>query len=154
MRWVKKDIQQYIQAKEYVDTIVVPLKSFNLSGDSDIVKSGFQGEVLSIFIKELEKELAGRVMLTPNYTYLKNADKQDEVIRINNWINDSCTQPFNHTFLITFDSTWKKFESTLNGTLLWLPGIQSGDLYSKEIQSIIQDQVTQISELIKSYWEN
>lgn len=154
MRWIKKDIQQYIQAKEYVDTIIVPLTPFHLSNDSELVKSGSQGEVLSVFIKEIEKDLAGRVMLTPNYTYLKKADKQQEVSRLNEWIAESSEQPFNHTFLITFDSTWKKYEQTLNGTLLWLPGIQSGDPYAKEMQGVIQDQVTQINELIQSYWEN
>ena len=153
MQWIKKDIQTYIQAKEYVDTIIVPVMPFHLSSEPKVAKSAFQGEVLSIFIKELEKDLTGRVMLTPNYTYLKSSDKQKEVSRLNEWINDSSEQKFNHIFFITFDSTWKKFEPTLTGTLLWLPGIQSGDLYSKELQEIIQDQVTEISELIKSYWE-
>lgn len=152
MRWIKKDIQQYIQAKEYVDTIIVPLVPFHLSNDTELAKSGFQGEVLSVFITEIERELAGRLMLAPNYTYLKKKDKQQEALRLNEWIDDSAKQPFNHSFFITFDSTWKKYEQTLNGTLIWLPGMQSGDLYSTEMHDIIQDQVEQISELIKSYW--
>ncbi|ASN05517.1 DUF2487 family protein [Virgibacillus necropolis] len=153
MQWVKKDLLQYIQAKEYVDTTIVPLTPFHLSNDTELPKSGFQGEALSIFINQIERDLAGRVMLTPNYTYLKNADKQQEVARLNEWVEDVASQPFNHTFFITFDSKWKKHESMLNGTLLWLPGLQSGDLYAKEMHSVIHDQVTQINELIRSYWE-
>lgn len=153
MQWIKKDLLQYIQAKEYVDTILVPLTPFHLSNDVELVKSGFQNEALSIFINEIEKDLAGRVMLTPKYTYLKSTDKQREVTRLNEWVSDISSQPFSHTFFVTFDSTWKKHETLLNGNLLWLPGIQSGDLYSKEMHSVIQDQVAQICELIRSYWE-
>lgn len=153
MKWVKKDLVQYIQAKEYVDTIIVPLIPFHLSNDKELAKVGFQSDALSIFINEIEKELTGRVMLTPNYTYLKQTDKQQEVTRLNEWIADSTSQPFAHTFFLTFDSTWKKHEQLLNGTLLWLPGFQTGDLYSKEMHHVIHDQVEQISELIRSYWE-
>lgn len=153
MQWVEKDLLQYIQAKEYVDTIFVPLTPFHLSNDTELAKNAFQGEALSIFINEIEKDLAGRVMLTLNYTYLKSADKQQEASRLNEWVEDISSQPFKHIFFITFDSTWKKHEASLNGSLLWLPGIQTGNLYSKEMHGVIQDQVTQISELIRSYWE-
>ncbi|MFZ3578160.1 YpiF family protein [Virgibacillus sp. DJP39] len=152
MQWVKKDLLQYIQAKEYVDTIIVPLSPFHLSDDTDIPKSAFKGEVLSILTNEIEKELTGRIVLTPSYNYLKNADKEQEVARLNEWIEDSTKQPFSNTFFITFDSSWKKHEQSLKGTLLWFPGIQSGDLSSREMHGVIHDQVGQISELIKSYW--
>ncbi|WP_430785564.1 DUF2487 family protein [Virgibacillus flavescens] len=153
MKWLNKDLIQYIQAKEYVDTIIVPLMPFHLSNEKELLKSGFQGEALSIFVNEIEKELTGRIMVTPTYTYLKNKDKLKEITRLNEWKEDISAQPFNHTFFITFDSNWKKHEPNIDGTLLWLPGMQTGDLYSQEMQGVIQDQVHQISELIRSYWE-
>lgn len=152
MKWNKKNLQQYVQAKKYVDTLVIPLIPFHLSHDANLEKSAFQKEALSIFLSEVEKELTGRIMLTPSYNYLKYTNKELEVERINEWITDATTQPFNHIFLITFDSTWKKSEQALNGHLLWLPGIQSGDLYSKEMHSVIHGQVEQVGELIQSYW--
>ncbi|WP_106497414.1 YpiF family protein [Lentibacillus sp. Marseille-P4043] len=152
MQWLKQDLQQYIQAKEYVDTVIVPLIPFQLSQDTNLAKNAFQGEVLSIFAKEIEKGLTGRILLAPNYYYLNSESKEKEISRLNAWTENIFTQPFKHLFFVTFDASWKKNEQALDGTLLWLPGIQSGDIQSKEMHSFIHDQVNQISELIKSYW--
>ena len=152
MKWNKADLESYVKEKEYIDTLLVPIIPFQLSDETDLVKMAFQNEVLAIFLNELEKELKGRVMLTPNYHYLKSTKKEEEIDRINTWIKDANKQPFNHTFFFTFDASWKKEEQALDGTLLWLPGTHSGDVNSKEIATIIRDQVEQVSELIRSYW--
>ncbi|PAV29488.1 hypothetical protein CIL05_11520 [Virgibacillus profundi] len=152
MKWKKEDIKQYVQAKEYIDTIVIPLIPFHLSQDNELEKGTFQSEVLSLFSNEIEKELTGRVMLLPTYHYLKSVNKEPEADRLNKWVEDVQKQPFTHIFFITFDSSWKKNEQALNGTLLWLPGVSSGDLHSKEMHGVIRNQVEQIVELIRSYW--
>ena len=153
MKWKKEDLRKYVQAKEYIDSIITPLIPFQLSGNNDLEKNAFQSEALTILSGEIEKELTGRVMLTPAYNYLKSANKESEIVRLNNWVEDTKKQPFSHFFFITFDSSWKKLEQSLNGTLLWLPGMQTGDLNSKETHALIRDQVEQISELIRSYWQ-
>lgn len=153
MKWIKDDLQQYINSKEYVDTIIIPLLPFQLSHESDLAKDAFQREVLVLFFNELEKELAGRVLRIPSYNYIKSADKGKEIIRIQTWLDDIKKQPFDKIFFVTFDSSWKKIEQTIPGTLLWLPGTTSGDINSKEMQTTIRSQVDQVSELIRSYWE-
>lgn len=153
MKWNKIDLERYMEAKEYVDTILIPLFPFQLSRGQEIAKMAFQSEVLAILLNELEKELTGRVMLSPAYHYLKSEIKDNEIKRINEWIQDAKTQPFTHVFLVTFDAGWKKRESALNGSLLWVPIPHSGDIHSKELAVTIHDQVGQIGELIQSYWE-
>jgi len=152
MRWRKADLQKYIQEKEYIDTAIVPLMPFQISDDAEMEKSSFQSELLSIITNEIEKELTGRVLLLPSYNYLKKSDSQLETKRLNTWADDAFKQSFKSIFFITFDAPWKKSEKELNGTLIWLPAIQAGDLHSKEMQPIIQDQVKQMIELIRSYW--
>ncbi|MBM7598368.1 hypothetical protein JOC34_000725 [Virgibacillus halotolerans] len=152
MKWKKSDLNQYKQAKEYIDTILIPLVPFHLSNDNTMEKSAFQSEVLSVFTNEIENELSGRIMLTPNYSYLKSADQEMEVERLNTWVYDLQKQPFNHVFFVTFDAAWKKNEQAMQGTLVWLPGLHSGDLHNKEMHALIRDQVEQIGELIRSYW--
>ncbi|MBY7143498.1 YpiF family protein [Virgibacillus sp. NKC19-3] len=154
MKWTKADIKKYIDEKEYIDTILIPLIPFHLSNDNDLEKSAFQAEVLSVFSNEIEKELTGRVLLTPNYYYLKSTSNEGEVERINTWIEDIHTQPVAHLFFITFDADWKKNEHALNGDLLWLPAIHSGDLHSKEMHAVIRNQVEQVMDLIRSYWKD
>src|SRR5699024_11215380 len=98
------------------------------------------------------KELSGRVMLSPTYYYLKTADLKEELDRLNHWIADIQKQPFNEVFLFTFDNAWKKIEKDLEGNLLWFPGMKTGNIRSQEANTLIRNQVEQISELIRSYW--
>ena len=151
MKWKKDDLQKYVQAKEYIDTILMPLVPFQLS-DEDSEKLSFQKEVMRIFANEIEQELSGRVMLIPSYHYLKNADKDTEVERINQWIKELKSQPFQHFILLSFDASWKKYEKNLDGYLLWFPGMQTGDLQSEDTRIIIKDQIAQLLEIIRSHW--
>ena len=152
MKWTKDDMEKYTDAKEFVDTILIPLSPFNIGEDSTLEKDSFQQEVLHVYVHEIEQQLAGRVLLVPPYMYLKKADKDVEVKRIEQLIEEIQKQPFEHVFYITFDATWRKHEAALQGNVLWVPSIQTGDLRSKEVQSLIKDQVQQLSELIRSYW--
>ncbi|WP_164218935.1 YpiF family protein [Virgibacillus sp. YIM 98842] len=152
MKWKKEDLNQYVQAKEYIDTVIIPLIPFQFTDEQNIEKNAFQSEVLSILTNEIEKELTGRVMLIPNYYYIKSSDLDDESTILRGWTEEIKKQPFKHVFFLTFDSGWKKREGKLDGTLLWLPGVKSGDLHSAEMHTVIKDQVEQIGELIRSYW--
>lgn len=153
MKWKKAELEKYVQAKEYVDTILLPLIPIQMGNDEESEKNSFQSEIINIFANEIEKELSGRVMLAPNYNFLKTADKSIEAKRINFWIQDMQEQPFEHITLLTFDPSWKKHEKDINGSLLWIPGIQSGDIRSKEMQEFVRNQVAQITEIIRSSWE-
>ncbi|CDO02046.1 TPR repeat protein [Oceanobacillus picturae] len=152
MKWKKNDIIQYMEAKDFIDSVLIPLVPFQVSDDNTLPSSTFQSEVIQILANEIEKELTGRVLLTPPLHYLKNTNKETEVSRLNQWVQDVKQQPFEHVFFLTFDSGWKKLEKDLDGTLLWLPGSKSGNLQSAEMRAVIKDQVDQLGELIRSYW--
>ncbi|HAM81174.1 DUF2487 family protein [Ornithinibacillus bavariensis] len=152
MLWTKQDMQVYIKQKEYIDTAIIPIIPFQLSHENDMDKSTSKREVLSIFATVIEKELSGRVLLIPNYYYLEYGDKAQEVDRLNRWTEEIQKQPFKHVFIVTFDSSWKKFEKELEANLLWLPGFQADDLYDGKTQQLIQGQVQDVVELIRSYW--
>src|SRR5699024_5613761 len=153
MKWKKEDLQQYKKAKEYIDTAIIPLIPIHLDNDDELEKQAFQAEVLMIFSYEIEKELTGRVMLMPGYFYLSTAKKDKEINRINEWIEEIRKQPFKHILLLTFDSSWKKNEHAMEGELLWFPTIQTGHLHSYETNAIIKDQVSQMIDLVRSYWQ-
>lgn len=152
MRWFSEDLKKYVQAKEYIDTVIIPLQAFHLSQETTLETDAFQREVLSIYAQEVEKELSGRIMLTPTYNYLKFASLDQEVYRLNEWISHLEQQPFKLIFALTFDNGWKKIEREMNCNLLWLPGMKSGNMKSEETLKVIRSQVEQISELIRSYW--
>ncbi|SFE45962.1 Protein of unknown function [Lentibacillus persicus] len=153
MKWVKHDLQHYVQEKEYIDTIIIPLLPFQLSNESNLEKDALQNELLSVFNRELEKELTGRVLLAPDYHYLASADKQVELERLDTWVNDIQTQPFPFVFFITSDAEWKKIEQKLGGNLLWLPFIATESMKPSEVQSAVRTQVKEVTGLIRSYWK-
>lgn len=152
MKWYKDDIQKYLTAKEYIDTAIIPLQAFHLSDDNNVEQDAFKQEVLQIYAKEIEKELSGRVLLTPTYHYLKSADLSMEMNRLKDWISDIEKQPFKEIFIFTFDTAWKKLEKELPCNLIWFPGMKTGNIRSEEANKLIRNQVEQISELIRSYW--
>lgn len=152
MQWQQDDIKKYVQAKEYIDTIIMPLQPFHLTKDEKIAQTSYENEILTIFSNELEKELSGRTMRIPSYTYVRSADKEKELERMKTWVTDIQEQPFEHLFFPTFDMTWKKHEINLPGNLIWLPVTQVEEIQSKEFKKWIHENVLQVSELIRSYW--
>ncbi|WP_077621743.1 DUF2487 family protein [Sediminibacillus massiliensis] len=152
MRWTKSDLDLYFSAEEYVDTLLLPLLPISLEDNSSMEKSSIQSESMSIFVNQMEKLYKGRIFLFPTYNYLSSADLEKETARLNEWVSKAMDKPFQHVFFFTFDHHWKKHERNLEGNLLWLPAIQSGDMHAAETQNIIKEQIAQITELIKSYW--
>ena len=152
VKWRKNDMEQYVKAKEYIDTVIIPLIPFQMAKDQELSKDSFQNEALALFLTEMEKELSGRLLLTPNYHYIKPTSLEQEKERLNGWLENIQEQPFKHIFFITFDSQWKKVEKDLKGSLIWLPGFATTDLLSREVMQMVRGQVSEISELIRSYW--
>src|SRR5699024_10005273 len=83
VKWTSDDLSKYVQAKEYIDTAIVPLVGFQMNAENEMNKDAFQREVLSIYTNEIEKELSGRLLLAPNYNYIKTKDLSEEVTRLN-----------------------------------------------------------------------
>ncbi|MBM7569837.1 YpiF family protein [Aquibacillus albus] len=152
MKWNKIDITRYLGAQEYIDTLLIPLVPIALEDSEQMNQVVSQHDLIQAFSNEVEKDFTGRIFLLPTYTYLFTTDREQELPRLNEWINQSQHRPFKHIFLFTFDHHWKKHESKLKGNLLWFPAIQSGDLHSNETQKVIKDQVKHVKELVRSYW--
>ncbi|MYL55151.1 DUF2487 family protein [Pontibacillus yanchengensis] len=154
MQWKTEDMNMYVQSKEYVDTIVIPLLpvSFN-TDDKQLVSMAFQHELLTVFTNEIEKQFKGRIFLSPSYTYSPSTDIEHEMNRLNLWCEEAETQGFKHILLFTMDPKWKKQERKLEGSLIWLPAGQVDTLHSEEAQKYVQSQINQVTELIMAYWQ-
>lgn len=152
MKWNNADIEKYLSAKEYVDTAILPIQPMHISNESRLAQDALNNELINIYASEIEKELSGRVFLFPTYYYLPDADLDLEKARVEAWVSEIQTQPFENVFLFTFDAAWKKRERDLKSELIWLPGMKVGDIHSEEVGRLIRTQVEQISELIRAYW--
>lgn len=151
MKWISEHIEQFHEAEEYIDTFILPLIPFDLLG-KDAKKKAFQNELMNIYVNEIEQQLKGRLMQFPNYYYVESKDLTDEVQRLNQWIKRNKNEYLEHEILLTFDSRWRKYEKEINGVLLWIPGLSSGDIHSNEIKKMMKDQINEIIKLIREYW--
>ncbi len=154
MKWNSEDMDMYVQAKEYVDTMLVPFVPFSLSrSDEDTKRLAFHSELMGIFMNEIEKQYKGRIFLAPAYTYLLDGDYNEEISKLNNLEEHARENGFEHILFFTFDSKWKKRESKLQASLIWVPAGKSVDIQSQEAQQMIQEQINQVMELITTYWQ-
>lgn len=152
MKWTRVDLEKYEQAKEYIDTVIVPLAPFQIGALEASAKNADQYDVLTLFARELEKELMGRVMLAPTYTYINTAEKSVEAARLNQWTHHFKEQPFEQVLYISFDPSWRKTANDLEGEFIWLPSIPLKDADSAAMKDMIRDQTMQTAELVKSFW--
>lgn len=152
MKWTSVDLQKYDQAKEYIDTVIVPLAPFQIDALEASAKNADQYDVLTLFARELEKELMGRIMLAPTYTYVTSAKKSQEAERLNEWTNHFKEQPFKQVLYVSFDPSWRKVSKDLEGEFIWIPTVSLKDADPAAVKGIIRDQTIQTVELIKSFW--
>src|SRR5699024_7303874 len=140
MKWTVEDLEKNVQAKEYIDTLIIPLFPFKLKNKTTILNKQFQKTELDHSNIRIKNKISGRVMLTPQYTYIKSSDLEDEVNRLNQWVTHLKEQPFKSVFFVTFDMQWKKVEQELEGHLIWLPIGKKADINSQEAKTVIHNQ--------------
>ena len=152
MKWVPQDIDMYLQAKEYVDTAVLPL--LPVSFDGDMKQTASMTEFINLLSAQLERQFKGRLLLLPGFSYLKSMeqDKLMELIKI--WETEIFQKGFKHVFYVTSDTIWKGIEKDLNGPLIWLPSLPLENLDEQYKTSIMEDQVKQLLILFVQKWRD
>ncbi|KGX84087.1 YpiF family protein [Pontibacillus marinus] len=154
MKWSYNDMEMYVQAKEYVDTFLVPFVPFSFSrNDEDTKRLALHAELMDIFVNEIEKQYKGRIVLAPSYSYLLDGDYNEEIPKLNGYVEHAKDNGFKHILFLTFDKKWKKRDSKLHGNLIWVSAGQTHDLQSEEAQNMIRTQIDQVMELITTYWQ-
>lgn len=152
MKWVSKDMEMYLGAKEYVDTVVLPL--FPISFADDIKQSTSMTEFISLLTNQLERQFKGRILMLPGHTYLSNSPDEELLRGLKVWEHEFLKQEFKHIFYVTSDSNWRTVEDELEGTLLWLPSLPLEQLDEKSRMSILGDQIKQLENLLVKKWQN
>lgn len=148
MNWTVKDIQLYEQAKEYVDTAIIPL--IPLSFGSNMQNTVQKGEFISIFAEALEREYRGRLLLFPPFTYM--IGQKTEEGRLKEWTDLAKQNGMRHIVYITSDYEWK--QNSLEGNLFWLPAISINQLDDKAKREVIGSQIREIMSVLTEKWEN
>ncbi|MFF2286508.1 YpiF family protein [Peribacillus butanolivorans] len=150
MKWTAKDLDMYIQSKEYVDTVLIPLVPITFG--SQIKQTGSMNEFLTILSSEIEKQMKGRILLMPTFHYL--SDEEDKIDLLKRWTNKVKENNFKHIFFLTSDIEWKKEERELEQNLVWIPAIPLETLENNQAREMINQQVLQILDIFTYNWKN
>ncbi|MDP1418771.1 YpiF family protein [Peribacillus simplex] len=150
MKWTAKDLDMYMQSKEYVDTVLIPLVPLSFKGQ--MKQTGSMNEFLTILSLEIEKQMKGRILLLPTFHYL--SDEMDKVERLKHWANEVKENNFEHVFFLTSDFEWKKEERELENNLVWIPAIPLEGLEIEQAREMINQQVLQILDIFSYNWKN
>ncbi|HHW35929.1 MAG TPA: DUF2487 family protein [Bacillales bacterium] len=151
MKWISADIEEYIKAREYVDTVIIPLIPITFKGD--MIPIVEMGEFISILTSELEREYKGRLITLPAFTYLKEEEPSTLSNRINLWNNTLLQAGIKNVVLLTADPDWKLNEKDVQATLLWVPSISLKDLDKKYIEQMVKSQIKSIHSIVINLWK-
>jgi hypothetical protein len=151
MKWVSKDIETYLTAKEYVDTAVIPVIS--VSFGNEMMQSASSAEFITLLTSYLERQFTGRLLLLPPFTYLKSDHPEYIIQQMKKWEENIEKNEFKHIFYITSESDWKIYEKELTGSLIWLPSLPLEHLNDQQKISMIESQVKQLLSLFTQKWQ-
>ncbi|MBD8070236.1 YpiF family protein [Bacillus sp. PS06] len=150
MKWTTKDIDLYLQSKEYVDTLILPL--IPVTWGNHLKQTVEAGEFATVITQEIERQFKGRVVLSPAFTYTDSEGTEAALTRLNTWSQDASLNGFRHVFLITTAQEWKSFESELKGSLISFPSLPLEHLDHQLRQSILQDQIKGLITIFMDKW--
>lgn len=151
MKWTMEDIDMFEKAKEYVDTIILPLLPIDLGGQ--MKKAAEMTEYISILSLHLENRFKGRLILLPGFSYFKSKQGDKLVDELLEWERELLASGFKHVFYLTADGDWKMHEHLLEGSLLWFPTIPLQQMEQQFRNTILEDQVNQVHSLFLKKWQ-
>ncbi|MFA2808563.1 YpiF family protein [Bacillus mycoides] len=149
MKWIVKDVEQFEQAREYVDTGIIPLLSISAAKEMKMVVE--QGEFIEALSMELEREYKGRVLLLPAFTYLVESQK-NEKDRLQEWTDHLKRQGFKHIAYVTSDFSWKEDMRDVHGDLFWFPSLSLEQFSDQAKREVIRAHIKNIMEMLEERW--
>lgn len=146
MNWTANDMDTFIQQKEYIDTLLIPLLKMETEPES-MKSSSSSIEFLMHLSSFIENQFKGRIMLSPPFTYTQSTDLETMAGTLS---KDIALLGFKHVFYITTDANWTS--STIEGEVIWLPSIPLESMDKQLRQTIIEDQLRQVLPRLTKKW--
>jgi hypothetical protein len=150
MKWNPKDVEVYLQSKEYVDTAIVPIMP--IAFGTEMGQASGMSEFIHLVTLQLERQFKGRMMLLPGFSYLKTEKDEKLISDLSQWDSQLKENGFKHIFYLTSDLFWKNFESRLTGSLIWIPSIPLETMDDSQKMTVIEGQVKQMLNLFTQKW--
>nr|WP_279326599.1 YpiF family protein [Bacillus kexueae] len=145
VKWEGKEIDQYLQSKDYVDTVVIPLVPVGF--DHQLKQIVSKGEFVLTLANELERQLKGRILLLPPITYLVNSEENKDN-HLQKW-KATIKPHFKHVIFLTSDENWR---TEGDDEIIWVPTVPLEHMDTNLKRKLLQDQIEQILNILLQSW--
>jgi hypothetical protein len=152
MKWIPQEVETYLNAKEYVDTAVIPV--YSLAFGEEMKQSAAAFEFISLLTGYLERQFTGRILLFPPFTYLKSDNMENVMSELLKWEDNILQSKFKHIFYITSELDWRMYENKVGGSLIWLPSLPLGNMSEPQKIEVVESQVKQLLSIFTQKWSN
>ncbi|MCR6096501.1 YpiF family protein [Salipaludibacillus agaradhaerens] len=151
MKWRAENFLMYEQAKEYVDTALIPL--IPLKWGEEEKQTIIKGEYTSYLAEYLETQFTGRVFLMPSFTYLTIEQTEDKLRRLKQWDKHLVDNGFKHIIYITADITWRTIAPQLPDELIWTPVSTVESMDKTQFRATIEQQAKELMPIFTTKWQ-
>jgi hypothetical protein len=144
MKWELTTADQFIEAKEYIDTAIVPLIKIELG--EQFKRALTNSAWLTGVASGIEGKLMGRVMLLPVYSYT-GLEKEDYLIaNLDTYTNHLQQHGFKNVIFLTHNSLGSSMKQQLNAEFISVApeNPESLDISSDEVDKLAQKMVPEI----------
>ncbi|MCE0740110.1 YpiF family protein [Bacillus inaquosorum] len=145
MRWRITDAKDYLQAKDYIDTAVIPLINIKVGAHFKITAE--KGEFTQLLSDELERQLKGRVYLLPPYTYV---DRNEKTVQGLKDLREELISEFPHVVLLTSDENWNSEDAL--GKIIVTPSVPLEHLNDSLKRKILDERTAEILNVLLQLW--
>ncbi|MCY7944109.1 YpiF family protein [Bacillus inaquosorum] len=145
MRWRITDAKDYLQAKDYIDTAVIPLINIKVGAHFKITAE--KGEFTQLLSDELERQLKGRVYLLPPYTYV---DRNEKTVQGLKDLREELISEFPHVVLLTSDENWNSEDAL--GKIIVTSSVPLEHLNDSLKRKILDERTAEILNVLLQLW--
>lgn len=140
MKWTAKDVDAYHQAKEYVDTALVPCIPI---GSTNMKAFAEMSEHTLFITNEVERQFKGRVMLFPPLAYFVQEKIQT---RVHEWTNVLKQAGFQHVCFVTSHA------DIADDSFIYVPALPLEHADEAYKQKVVRQQVEQVMDALVAKW--
>ncbi|BDH61399.1 hypothetical protein MTP04_15290 [Lysinibacillus sp. PLM2] len=141
-----KDVSEFQNNKEFIDTVIIPLLSINLT-ENMIKQSSSATEYLMSLTAFIEQQFKGRLMLMPPFSYTEETKDDLSLVNLKEAFQNA---GFKHVLFITCDHYWTSYNEDLD--VIWLPSIPLESMDKTVKKTILEDQLKQVIPVLSSKW--
>ncbi len=141
-----KDVSEFQNNKEFIDTVIIPLLSINLT-ENMIKQSSSATEYLMSLTAFIEQQFKGRLMLMPPFSYTEETKDDLSLVNLKEAFENA---GFKHVLFITCDHYWTSYNEDLD--VIWLPSIPLESMDKTVKKTILEDQLKQVIPILSSKW--